>query len=279
MYSSVLSQIRDAIKRRYELIPYLYELHFRSSVEAQPLQRWTGWGPYDQDQMVWNNQILRAGERQYFLGDAFIVGGVFEEDVQETNIYLPTCKDQRTEGGDGKEIYYDDGFISIHAPYRHYPSGQWVTIPTPLSNIAVLARVGCVVPVGRSCVTTASLQLEPTLTHDDWRGVEIYPSPLYNPIGPRTYVGNWREDDGISSSSGISEFSVCYEPKEDSIRVQAKCIAKGFDVLWGWKLWIILPPGEQRCVVSIDELNGALVQPEMEKDVRGRHIYQIQIAI
>src|SRR5208282_4067467 len=173
---------------------------------------WIGWGPYDQDPTVWNDQLLRAGERQFLLGDAFIIGGVYEEDVQETTVYLPSCKNHQAENNEGKEKYYDDGFVSIHSPYQHYSSGQWVTVPTPLSNIAVFARVGSVVPVGLPCVTTTFPQLEPNLTSDDWRGVEIYPGPLSNFVAGRMYVGRWREDDGVSSISGISDLRVSYQP-------------------------------------------------------------------
>ena len=279
MYPSILSEIREAIKRRYELIPYLYELSFRSAQEAQPLQRWTGWGPYDKDPNVWNDQGLRAGETQYFLGDAFLVGGVYEENSEETKVYLPCCINDQTEDVNQWESYYDHGFIYVHFPYQYYSPGQWVTVPTPLSNIAVFARVGSVVPVGLPCVTTASPPLEPNLKHDDWRGVEIYPGPRAI-IPERPYIGMWREDDGISNDGGVNVFRLFYMPKKDMIEVQVECIAKELEVLWGEKIWIILPFGEERPVISVRECNGAKIQvaPILNaRDARGRSTYQVEV--
>ena len=269
MYPSILPQIREAIKRRYELIPYLYELSFRSAEEAQPLQRWTGWDVYAQDPSVWNNKLLRSGETQYFLGDALLVGGVYEENVNETEIYLPRCKDDAIYRENTREKYYDHGFISLHFPYSYYSSGQWVTVPTPVSNIAVLARVGSVIPVGKPCVTTTQIEIDSHLTKDTWRGVEIYPPPLSTRIEGCVYEGGWREDDGVSLDSGVSEFHIRYKPEHDKIQLEARCISKEFKVLWNFKIWVILPVGEKRPVFAMDA-KGIYVESQSSTDKNGR---------
>jgi Glycosyl hydrolases family 31 len=258
-------------------MPYLYELCFQSALEAQPIQRWVGWDPYDGDMNMWNDKILRDGERQFFLGDAFLIGGVYEEDVQQTTLYLPTCKDKGVQNNSEIDNCHDDGFISIHSPYEYYSSGQWATLPTPLSNIAVLARVGSVVPVGRPCVTTASPQFEPTLKLDDWRGVEIYPVPWSNLEEDRIYNGTWREDDGISSNGGVSRFELSYECKQESILVRVQCISKEYEVLWGWKVWVILPVGEERQVVVDHKESEAEWFPQWVTDEKGRRTYEVRI--
>jgi len=263
----VLPQIRDAINRRYELIPYFYELCFRSSTQAQPIQRWIGWEPYDADPEVWTNRTLMEGETQIFLGDAFLVGGVFEQHTNQTQLYLPTCEQLE----ERYESYYNDGFISVHPPYEFYLPGQWITIPTPLSNIAVLARVGAVVPVGRPWATTASPNLEPNLPADDWRGVEIYPPPIRYCIKGRVYVGRWREDDGVSNDTEITEFDVSYEASETSIRVRAMIVRKGFNCRWGGTIWVILPVGEKRRVNELGNLRPAT-------DLQGRYMYPVALA-
>jgi len=272
MYPSVLPQIRDAIKRRYELIPYLYELCFRSCLDAQPIQRWVGWEPYDADPEVWKIPSLREGESQFFLGDAFLVGGVFEECATQVTIYLPSC----TEICNKYESYHNDGFISIHPPYRYYPSGQWITIPTPLSNIAVLARVGAVVPVGRPWATTASPDLEPNLPLDDWRGIEIFPPPPSHSVRARVYVGQWREDDGISKNSEPSEFEISYEANEHGILVRAKMVRQGVEAPWGQALWIIVPVGEHRPVFVLNRSGEIHAPGQQTTDSKGRHMYCIR---
>ena len=256
-------------------MPYLYELCFRSSLEAEPLQRWVGWGPYDQDLMVWKDQTLRDGETQFFLGDAFIVGGVFEQETVQTSVYLPSCK--HYEGSTNwNETYHDDGFIYLHPPYQHYPSGEWVMVPTPLSNIAVFARVGSVVPVGRPFVTTAAPELEPNLPIDAWRGVEIYPPPQSASVIERTYVGMWREDDGLTDDVKlVNEFSLSYQPRETDIVVSVTCTSRRMDIPWGSKVWIILPVGEERTVVSMSETGGTQASLENTRDARGRLMCQV----
>ena len=277
-YPSVLPQVREAIKRRYELIPYLYELYFRSALEAEPLQRWVGWGPYDQDPTVWNDPILRNGEKQFFLGDAFLVGGVYEEDAELTTVYLPSCK-HHGQRMDWRESYYDDGFLSLYSPHQHFPSGRWVTVRTPLSNIAVFARVGSVVPVGLPRVTTACPRIEPNLPLDDWRGVEIYPPPLSAGVGPRTYVGKWREDDGITDDAKlVNEFSLSYQPTQNEIVVLATCTSKRMNITWGSSLWVILPIAEQRPVAYVDRRDGNFFAPGKRCDGRGRVMYQVDVA-
>ena len=235
-----------------------------------------GWGPYDRDPTVWSDPVLRNGERQFFLGDAFIVGGVYEEDVEQTSVYLPSCEHYER-NSNWRETYYDDGFISLHPPYRHIPSARWATVPTPLSNIAVFARVGSVVPVGLPCVTTACPKIEPNLYLDDWRGVEIYPPPLSAGVAPRTYAGKWREDDGITDDvTLVNEFSLSYQPTETKISVFAECTSQRADITWGSTLWVILPKGEQRPVVA--EGNRDLFCSGRRCDMRGRVLYPVEIS-
>lgn len=47
-----------------------------SHMTAVAPQRWIGWG-YESDPNVWTPEVMR-GETQYWLGDAILVGGVYE---------------------------------------------------------------------------------------------------------------------------------------------------------------------------------------------------------
>ncbi|KAK5241097.1 hypothetical protein LTR16_009769, partial [Cryomyces antarcticus] len=76
MYPEVTHIIRAAIKRRYELLPYIYSLALESHLTASPAQRWVGWG-YEDDPNVWEDTLLR-GEEQYWFGDNLLIGGVYE---------------------------------------------------------------------------------------------------------------------------------------------------------------------------------------------------------
>ena len=117
MYDETTPLVRDIIKRRYELIPYLYSLALESHTTATPPQRWTGWG-FEQDPEVWQNKLLTDGETQYWLGDALLVGGVFEADRDTGKMYLP--KDPANP---------DLQFLDVNASQQYYNAGQWVDIP------------------------------------------------------------------------------------------------------------------------------------------------------
>ncbi|CAG8980774.1 hypothetical protein HYALB_00012874 [Hymenoscyphus albidus] len=79
MYPEITPLIRAAIKRRYEMIPYLYTLMLQSHLKAVPPQRWIVSG-YESDPEVWC-EALKAGEKQYWLGGSLLVGGVYEPGI------------------------------------------------------------------------------------------------------------------------------------------------------------------------------------------------------
>jgi len=74
MFPEIIPIVRKLIKRRYELIPYIYSLALESHLTASPPQRWTGWG-YESDKEVWSNRILTDGETQYWRGESLLCGG------------------------------------------------------------------------------------------------------------------------------------------------------------------------------------------------------------
>lgn len=87
MYPAITPLVRKAIKRRYEMIPWLYSMMLESHLTATPPQRWTGWG-YESDPEVWKREIT-DGETQYWLGDALLIGGVYEPGVSQAKVYHP----------------------------------------------------------------------------------------------------------------------------------------------------------------------------------------------
>ncbi|KAJ0108822.1 hypothetical protein J7T55_011313 [Diaporthe amygdali] len=236
-YPESTELIRRAIKRRYELLPYMYSLSIKSHLTAVPPQRWTGWG-YESDDTVWTKEV-KDGETQYWLGDALLVAGVFEPAQEHVRVYLPSSNDSGHDvKGDVVRFSNQDatpttrfGFFNTKAQEggRFLPSGGWQRIvaaldingsqdgrPAP-NHIPVLARVGSAIPVGKNRHTTSSPYEDPEFPHedkDDWRGVEIYPPLVGSPNSdgaeedqfgfstPRkvAFETTWHEDDGISAS-------------------------------------------------------------------------------
>ena len=245
MYPQIIPEIRKAILRRYELIPYLYSLMLQSHLTAIPPQRWVGWG-YEMDSEVWNSKLLKDGEQQYWLGDTLLVGGVYEPNVSEAKIYLP------------KRSNDDLGFLNTNAPYQHLHAGQWVTVSSSWkSSIPVLARIGGVVPVGRNKQVAAPGDKinEAKLPQDDWRGIEIFPPPEELSTGNRTFVNSWLEDDGISPPPAkVAKYVIGYTATAHEVAVSFSKDVSDFTPPWVVKgLTMILPVGDRREVVSCDE--------------------------
>jgi alpha-glucosidase (family GH31 glycosyl hydrolase) len=263
MYEETTPLIRDIIKRRYELIPYLYSLSLESHQFATPPQRWTGWG-YERDPEVWSSKILTDGETQYWLGDALLVGGVFQPGASTSKVYLPS--DPSTP---------DLQFLDLNnAPQTYYEAGRWIEVSAPWQkSIPVLAKVGSMVPVGRAeqVLSIGETENPASLPLDDYRAIEIFP-PKGTSNG-KAFTNVWYEDDGVSPPPvKMSAFIVRYESTESEVRVlYEEDLQPGFEPMWG-QLSIVLPAGDERIVV----LNGAKAK-SIGKDTRGRSVYSGEI--
>ncbi|RMD42401.1 hypothetical protein DV735_g2691, partial [Chaetothyriales sp. CBS 134920] len=262
MYPEITALIRRAIKRRYEILPYIYSLGLESHLFASPSQRWVGWG-YESDPEVWTD-FLKKGEEQYWFGDSLLVGGAYEPGVDSVKIYLP------------KKPSDDWGYVNTNAPYEYWASGQWVTVSTPWKeSIPVLAKVGGAVPVGKSVQTRMPGEREPackTLEEDDYRGLEIFP-PRGSSQG-HVFETTWYDDDGISLDPHISKFTARYSSTEDKIVVGFQAAKDNtFVPPWIDSLTIILLPGETRTVVSETGSSLTLLAP----DANGRPRYRLDI--
>ena len=237
MYPEITPLIRDTIKRRYEIIPYLYSLMLESHMTALPPQRWIGHG-YESDPEVWTPEVM-AGETQYWLGDTILVGGVYEPGNTTARMYLPT------RGPD------DEGYLNLNAPHQHLPSGQWVDINSEWKDsIPLLARVGEAVAVGKNLQTRSTGDHRfpsPNAVEDDYRAIEIFP-PKETSHQEYSYV--WYEDDGISSKLEMATFTLRWRSTADSVKVK---LEKSGSYAPLWKdLEIILPFGDPRIVVMSD---------------------------
>jgi alpha-glucosidase (family GH31 glycosyl hydrolase) len=280
MFPAVTPMVRDTIKRRYELIPYLYSCALESHQYAIPPQRWVGWG-YEADPEVWTPALLK-GEAQYWLGDTLLIGGVYEPGLSTARMYLPRAKKPNTTYGEalinGSLVNLEsapEGYINLNAPYQHILAGQWATIDSPWqASIPVLAKIGGAIPVGKPAATSSPMEDRtefPSLVADDYRGVEIFP-PKGNSNG-YIWKNKWYEDDGLSANPKISTFALSYSSTEATVMVTfEKHIQKegGFVPLWK-QLSIILPIGDERVATGSDGKTSI----DLGRDTRGRRVFQI----
>ena len=262
-HPQISPEIRKAILRRYELIPYLYSMMLQSHLTAVPPQRWVGWG-YEGDREVWSSKVLKDGEMQYWLGDTLLVAGVFESGVSEAKIYLP------------KNHHSDPGFLNTNPPYQYLPAGQWATVSSPwMSSIPILARIGGAVPIGKDKPTAlpGDRPNAGNLSPDDWRGVEIYPPPEEASDGGKVFMCTWMEDDGISPPPvKVASFYLAYAATAKTVAVSLGRDLTGFTPPWVSNgLTVIMPVGDARQVSSAD---GGAVEPRRQ-DQCGRKRWQI----
>ncbi|KAF9871331.1 neutral alpha-glucosidase ab precursor [Colletotrichum karsti] len=285
MYPTATPTIRAAVKRRYELVPYTYSHNLRAHHTAIPPQRWTGWG-YESDPEVWTKAI-KAGDTQYWFGDALIIGGVYEPGVDTAKVYLP-------KKSDGKDF----GFLNTNAPYEHFEAGKWHTVLSPWYNsIPVIAKIGAAIPVGKPLPTTSQKEEDPEFpgqAKDDWRGLEIFPPPVLrgsaasgtveqvssDDVKGVVFEDAWFEDDGISRDVPAEyKFTVKYEVVDgERISVEVRgAVTEGDKNAWK-PLWadgginVILPVGEDRTVVT----KGAEAK-EQSLDARGRRVWNVPV--
>lgn len=262
MYPEITPRVRDTIKRRYEILPYIYNLGLESHFYASPPQRWVGWG-YECDPEVWSKRLKR-GEEQFWFGETILVGGVYQPGVSTAKLYLPRKADE-----------FDYGYVNINAPYTYFAAGQWVDVPAEWKeSIALLAKIGGAIPVGKAVSTRvpgdetpAALAIEEV---DDYRGVEIFP-PRGSSHG-RVFKNTWMEDDGISLQQKVSTYEISYESTDDRVIVGfKKDESSGFVPAWK-DLDIVLHVGDTRRVVSdigkTVDYKGA--------DARGREVYTLR---
>lgn len=113
--------VREAVERRYRLIPYIYTYARRSYDTGLPMMR-----PlvleYPEDK-----NALRA-ETQFLFGEELLVAPVLSESGSR-EVYLP----------EGRWIDYNE-------PSRREPGGRWITVTAPLSKTPLWVREGAIIP-------------------------------------------------------------------------------------------------------------------------------------
>ncbi|XP_027673962.2 neutral alpha-glucosidase C isoform X1 [Chelonia mydas] len=149
--------IREAIRERYTLLPYLYSLFYRAHTTAEPVMR-PLWVEFPKEQETF------GVEDEYMLGNALLVHPVIEQEATTVNVLLP--------GSD--EVWYD------LRRFRRLDYPGTLKIPVTLESIPVFQRGGSVVPlkttVGRSTewMTDISYELRVALDSKDFAVGELY---------------------------------------------------------------------------------------------------------
>jgi alpha-glucosidase len=168
MYGEHTPYVRDAIKLRYRLFPYLYSLMERAHRTGLPIMEPLV-SAFQQDPATDGNFT------EFMLGDALLVANVLEPGATTRTLRLP-------EG----EVFYD-----LRTRQRH-EGGQSVELPVDLSSIPMFLRGGGILPI-------ADNQLD-SLTRDDVTALRLVCAP------DRDGSTVLYEDDGLTRAHERGEF-------------------------------------------------------------------------
>lgn len=141
--SQTLVHVREAIRLRYRLLPYFYDLLWQMQTTGLPVLR-----PlvlhYQDDQRV------RELSNQFLVGEQLLVAPIIEQGQRERLVYLPT----------GMWFNYWTG--------AHYRGGSSQIIPAELGEIPMFVKAGSIIPhypvqnyVGEQTIVNLALDVYP----------------------------------------------------------------------------------------------------------------------
>lgn len=215
MYPEITPHIRELIKFRYRLMPYLYDLLWRYHNHLEPMMRPTLHDfPEDPRCFEENDDFL--------LGGKLLVAPVVEPGQDTRAVYLPK--------GTG---WYD--FWSG----EYFAGGQTVTLPAPWDKPPLLVREGSVIPL--------NLAEQHFARPADERGFAVFPHRREGMIEESFF-----EDDGESTAylDGQSgEWRARITSDDSSLHISV--IATGTVCLPAKGLTILLPRQETRAALPI----------------------------
>ncbi|MDV7104634.1 glycoside hydrolase family 31 protein [Vibrio sp. TH_r3] len=145
MHPTVTPIIRDAMKLRYQLLPYIYDALYQAHANDEPMLRPTFLDhEHDENTLEENDD--------YLLGRNLLVASVVEAGQRERMVYLPN----------NQHGWYD------YYTGQWYSAGRSVIIDAPLERIPLLARAGSIIPTSERIASVNPKQ-------DKRRNLNIYP--------------------------------------------------------------------------------------------------------
>jgi len=164
MYPEVTAQVRELIRLRYRLIPYLYDLVWRYHQAFEPIIRPTYHDFPDDIRCLDENDDM-------LLGANLLVAAVVEPGQTERRVWLP---------GTGGWCEWETA--------RHWHAGQYATLAAALDGPPpLLAREGCAIPLNLGAIHFAGVE--------DLRGFQVFPFQ-----GAGRFEATCFEDDGTSQA-------------------------------------------------------------------------------
>jgi alpha-glucosidase len=220
MYPEMLPFIRESIKFRNKITPYIYNLVYRAHNYYEPMIKPTF---YD---FEYDKKTFEECD-DFMLGNYMLVASVVEKGQFERKVYLPD---------------FGEGWYDFNTGIW-YEGGQEVTIPAPLNYTPLMIKTGGIIPINDSQITFETKDI-------DTRGFMIFP-PKSN--GDSCYESY--EDDGVTNDykKGIYSFvNVNVISTEEDINISITKQGK-YELNYN-TVRIYLPKGEKRKVIINDQV-------------------------
>jgi alpha-glucosidase len=224
LHPEALPAIREALRLRLRLMPYLYSAMQAAHRTHTPVLAPT-FVPFDGDPNCF------ADCDAFMFGPWLMAAPVTAEGAREVVVYLPV----------GPESWSD--FWSG----ERYASGQTIAIRAPLDRLPLLAPAGAIIPTTDSDGDCKRLHNEPS------RALRVFPGVRAGRSNTILY-----EDDGISPDGPLTELNISlgWTPEEISIDVSSR----GDYPLPYREIRVVVPESETRPVkLAIGESAGAAV--------------------
>lgn len=212
LHESVTSIIRDWIRLRYRLMPYLYTLYWRAAQFGEPMLRPLFY-EFGRDASAW------ADSDDFTLGPSLLVASVVEAGQRERPVYLPK----------GPGEWYD--FWSA----RPFAAGSSVQAPAPLERIPLFVPAGAMIP------TTDTSDM--CRRHDEpSRALRIFPGR-----GRATTAFTLYEDDGLTLAYRDGDWAqIAFELATSATTIALQARKSGRHRLPYDRIRVVPPPDERR---------------------------------
>lgn len=156
------NQMRDVIKFRYRLMPYLYTLAYESHTTGIPMNTPTAF------HFMADTNTYIHNDYEFMVGDQLLAAPVYQESATDRWVYLPA-------GGGWYNYAYDEWIAG----------GQWVNVPASLGTLPLFVRAGAIIPMG------------PAMQHvdefvPDYLDVHVWPDDVHS--------FTLYEDDGLTTN-------------------------------------------------------------------------------
>ena len=195
MPDSTKDQAREAIRMRYKLLPYIYDMAFENHRTGKPLMQ-----PLFFDES--DNRRLMTYDSAYLWGESLLVSPIKQPDVKEQQVYLP-------EGSHWIDFYNG----------KSYEGGQDVTIPVKPDHIPVFARGGSFIPMQTQPNSASEYSMDefemhfyfdPSVAHSEY--------DLYNDDGktPEAYKEGKYEMLHFASETNGKQLKLTIQPEKGS---------------------------------------------------------------